>query len=147
MILDAGHVPQFDEITVFIDEPARTLWQDLNNFIRLNYNSSPKIMYSKCSAQPGWNVKYHKSGKSLCTLYPDEKSFIALVVITLDLVPVIEAMSGELETAIIEAVRAAKPFNGTKWLMIPVTGQAVLENIKKLLLLKQKTKKSAKGSG
>ncbi|WP_423245054.1 DUF3788 family protein [Heliorestis acidaminivorans] len=26
------------------------------------------MTYSKCSAQPGWNVKYKKSGKSLCTL-------------------------------------------------------------------------------
>ncbi|KAB2952754.1 DUF3788 family protein [Heliorestis acidaminivorans] len=32
------------------------------------YQAKPHITYSKCSAQPGWNVKYKKSGKSLCTL-------------------------------------------------------------------------------
>lgn len=37
--------------------------------------------YSTCSFQPGWNVKYKKGGKSLCTLYPMDGYFIALVVV------------------------------------------------------------------
>lgn len=115
---------------------AQALWQDINSFIQEKYKASPKIAYSKCSAKPGWNVKYQKSGKSLCTLYPEEEGFVALVVILLDLVPIIETMSREFETEILNTLKTAKPFNGTLWLMIPVNKEAVLNNVKQLLLLK-----------
>ncbi len=35
-----------------------------------------QLEYSKCSLKPGWNVKYKKSGKALCALYPMEDYFI-----------------------------------------------------------------------
>lgn len=53
MIQDASYTPSFDEISDYINEPARTLWQDINSFIQLQYKASPKITYSKCSAKPG----------------------------------------------------------------------------------------------
>ena len=144
MILDASHTPVFDEISEYIDEPAKTLWQDINSFIQTQYKAAPKLTYSKCSAKPGWNVKYHKAGKSLCTLYPEKTGFVALVVITLDLVPLIEAMSGELEAELLDIIKSAKPLNGTLWLMIPVAERAVLDNVKRLIMLKQQTKRNAK---
>ena len=144
MLYDAGYTPSSGEIAAFINEPARSWWQDINIFIQERFRVSPKIAYSKCAAKPGWNVKYSKSGKSLCTLYPEEQSFTALVVITLDLEPVIEAMSDVLEPVIMEIVRSSRPFNGTKWLMIPVTSKQVQDNVAQLLLLKYEMKRSGK---
>ena len=144
MLYDAGYTPSSEEITAFINEPARSWWHDMNIFIQERFRVSPKIAYSKCAAKPGWNVKYGKSGKSLCTLYPEEQSFTALVVITLDLEPVIEAMSDVLEPVIMEIVRSSRPFNGTKWLMIPVTSKQVQDNVAQLLLLKYEMKRSGK---
>ena len=77
---------------------------------------------------------------SLCTLYPDKESFVALIVIKTDLVDAIKSMHENYEPEVLKMVRSAKPFNGTLWLMIPVTDELVLENIKQLLLLKQKIK-------
>ncbi|RYD03609.1 hypothetical protein N752_18725 [Desulforamulus aquiferis] len=54
----------------------------------------------------------------------------------MDLVPLVEAMTNEFETEVLETVRTAKPFNGTKWLMIQVTNDSVLNNVKRLILLK-----------
>lgn len=144
LILDANHVPLYKEIFNYINEPARELWQDINSYIQQEYRVTPKITYSKCSAKPGWNVKYQKSGKSLCTLYPEQDGFVVLVVILLDLVPIIEARSGEFDTKIIELMRTAKPFNGTIWLMIQVHNSVILNNIKQLLLLKHEKRKSAR---
>lgn len=143
LVLDASHTPTYDEITNYADEFARVLWQDINSSIQQRYKASPKITYSKCSGKPGWNVKYQKSGKSLCTLYPEKKGFVVLVVVTLDLVPIIEAMSGKFETAILEIIRTAKPFNGTLWLMIPVADKAAIDNVKQLLSLKHNAKRVA----
>ncbi len=139
LILNASYMPAYNEICDYVVEPAQNLWRDLNSFIQQKYGAVPKIMYSKCSSKPGWNVKYQKSRKSLCTLYPEKESFIALVVVTLDLVPVIESISDEIEPRILDIIRSAKPFNGTLWLMIPVTDKVMLDNVKQLLLLKLST--------
>lgn len=138
LILDADQTPTYDEIVHYADGAARVLWQNINSYIQQMYKASPKITYSKCSGKPGWNVKYQKSGKSICTLYPEKKGFVVLVVVTLDLVPIIEVMSEKFETAILEIMRTAKPFNGTLWLMIPVADKAMLESVKQILSLKHK---------
>lgn len=144
LIHNAGYVPLYDEITACLNEPARLLWQDVNEFIQDNFKVSPKVTYSKCAAQPGWNVKYQKSGKSICTLYPERESFITLVVISLDLVPIVRAMSDEFEPIILQMVDSAKPFNGTLWLMIPVTNKKLSENVKHLIILKHEAQRSKK---
>lgn len=144
LIQDGSYTPEYREITDYIEEPGRSLWQDFNSFVQEKYKASPKIMYSICSGKPGWNVKYQSSGKSLCTLYPEKNEFVALVVITLDLVPIAEAMSGDFEKEVLDMILSAKPFNGTKWLMIRVNREAVLDNVKQLLMLKHEAKKASK---
>ncbi|HPA54749.1 MAG TPA: DUF3788 domain-containing protein [Bacillota bacterium] len=137
LILDGSHTPEYDEIVEYINMPARDLWRQINGFIQQRYKSLPRIMYSVCSGKPGWNVKYQKSGKSICTLYPEQDGFVALVVVTLDLMPVIEALSGELTEETRQTIRSAKPFNGTKWLMLQVKNDLQLEDVKQLISLKQ----------
>jgi len=137
LILDASHALTYDEIFTYINEPALSWWQEINTFIQQKYQVSPKIAYSKCSAQKGWNVKYQKSGKSICTLYPENESFIVLVVIKLELADIIKAMPNAYEPAVLRIVSTAQPFNGTKWLMIPVESEAILKSVQELLVFKQ----------
>jgi len=144
LILDCGYTPTYDDVLEYMNEPARDLWQVINTFIQQNYRVAPKLMYSKCSAKPGWNVKYQKSGKSICTLYPEKEYFVALVVITLDLVQEIVAMSDDFEPQILETVNTARPFNGTKWLMIQVDNDKVADNVKQLIKLKYQIKRPVK---
>lgn len=139
LILDAFTAPTSEDIASFFDKPTRSLWQDLNTFIQTRYQTIPKIEYSKCSLQRGWNVKYKKSGKSLCTLYPTSDHFITLVVIKSEMIPLIE-LSTQFEPYILDLVKATTPFNGTLWLMIKVDNKAILENVKQLLLLKHAPK-------
>lgn len=143
LILDVSHMPEYDEIVDYINLPARELWRQINHFIQERYKASPRIMHSICSGKPGWNVKYQKSGKSICTLYPEKDSFVALVVITLDLLPVVEALAEELTVEVLRIVRGSKPFNGTKWLMLRVDNEQALRDVKQLLLLKHETGRTA----
>ena len=139
-ILDGTRSPSFEEIGEYIRPEARTLWNDINAFIRETFQAKPLIAFSRCSGKPGWNVKYQKSGKAICTLYPEKEGFIALVVVTLDLANVIEDLSDGLG-AIREVARSARPFNGTKWLMITVYQETALVEVKQLLVLKQTPRK------
>ena len=81
---DNEHAPSDSQIKEFVDTP---LWDDLDNYLKQAYNVKPKLFYSNCSMQKGmwkgWNVKYQKSGKSLCTLYPKQGYILALVPIGL----------------------------------------------------------------
>lgn len=86
--------------------------------------------------QRGWNVKYHKSGKSLCTLYPEKDTFTVLIVVKLELAHIAASMDNIFEPAILDILESARPFNGTKWLMIPIDSEAILKNVIELLLLK-----------
>jgi hypothetical protein len=140
LILDSPTAPSYEEILAYIQEPARSLWSDLNTYLQTAYKASPKIAYSKCSGKPGWNLKYQKSGKSLCTLYPEKRQFIALVVVALDLVPLLE--TSELHEVIRDLLKTAKPFNGTKWLMVPVQSESILMSLKQVLDLKFETQRS-----
>ena len=78
MLYTNGDAPSLKQIAEYIDNP---LWAEFDSRIRSAYRIEPYMDYSRCSMQPGWNIKYKKSGKSLCTCYPMQGYFIALVVI------------------------------------------------------------------
>ncbi len=68
--------PELKEIDEYIANP---LWGELKEHIEENYNSAPESGYSRCSGAPGWNLKYKKGGKALCTIYPDDGFFTCLI--------------------------------------------------------------------
>ena len=115
---------------------ARERWRSLTSHIESTYKSVPLIVYSVCAGQPGWNVKYKKGSKALCTLYPEPDSFIALVVLgQADLVK-LDAVRPAYTPYLLQLADGARLFNNTKWLMIRVTDDAVMDDVQKLLRLK-----------
>ena len=83
-LFDNEHEPSNNQIKEFVETP---LWEDLENFLKETYNVKPKLSHSKCAMDKGmwkgWNVKYQKSGKSLCTVYPKQGYILSLVPIGL----------------------------------------------------------------
>lgn len=122
--------PDFEEIGAFIENP---LWGELNSYLQQKYKVSPKIEYSKCAAARGWNVKYQKSGRSLCTLYPMQGFFIVLVVIgnrEMTEAELLMPCCCEYTQKLFQAVRFSC---GGKWLMMQVKAADVLEDAVKLI--------------
>jgi len=76
--------PSESHIEEFVNTP---LWNEFVGYLQQSYNIKPKLSYSECSMDDGswkgWNVKYKKSGKALCTLYPKRGYFRSLVQIGL----------------------------------------------------------------
>ena len=135
LIMNGNHSPTQAEISSYIGGIAGELWLELTDYLEDKFRVKPKSAYSTCSGKPGWNIKYQKSDKALCTLYPENSKFIVLVVVTL---PFIENLNntGYSDPFVWEIIEEAKPFNKTKWLMIPVEGRAEFESILELLHLK-----------
>lgn len=122
--------PMLEEIASHIANP---LWQDFCSYLENQYQILPQVDHSICSGAPGWNVKYKQKGRSLCTLYPHEGFFTALVSIGNK-----EQMKAELLLCgccsyVQELYWRTKPFNGSRWLMIDVTDSVILDNLKTLV--------------
>lgn len=131
--------PTEKDISNFIANP---LWEKLYDFLKENYKVDPDYSYSSCSAQPGWNVKYKKGGKSLCTLYPMDGYFIALVVVGNKELPEVEIIlptCTEYVQGLFEKTRSVG--NMGRWLMINVTDEEILEDVENLIQIRRKIKK------
>ena len=123
------------------DYIATPLWQEQRQHLEESYQVTPTIEHSVCSGAPGWNMKYKKSGRALCTLYPDKGFFTCMVSIGSK-----EAMEAELLlTACTDYVRElywnSKPFNGGRWLMITVNRPEILADVKILIATRTHSKK------
>ena len=129
--------PTETEIADYISNP---LWQQLNTFLQAGYGVSPRCSYSSCSGQPGWNVKYQKAGRSLCTLYPMPGYFIALVVIGAKEEMEVELMSPTLTAHVQGLLQSAGSLAGARWLMIHVTDEPILDDVKRLIQIRRKIK-------
>lgn len=136
-LFDAGNRPYFEDIGAYI-KTSKNNWDDLISHIEHVYKVKPIMEYSKCLMQPGWNIKYRKKGKALCTLYPMPDYFIVLVVIG-------NREANEVELAIgagIFSDYVTKLYRNTpfsvmgRWLMIEVKKKDILDDIKELIKIK-----------
>jgi AraC family transcriptional regulator len=117
------------------------LWEQLCTHLEDQYQSRPVIEYSRCSMEKGWNVKYAKAGSSLCTLYPLEGHFIALVVIGKREWEEMEALLPEFTPYLQQLYHATKTGMNQKWLMIDVTHGDVLEDVMQCIAIRRGIKK------
>lgn len=130
-----GKKPTWNQINEFINN---TLWTDLNSRIQMNYQIEPIIEYSRCSMQSGWNIKYKKSGKSLCTLYPMSGYFIVLIVIGNREMQEAEFLIPQCSSYVQDMFKNTKTGQGQKWLMLDVRDQETIDDVFALISLRKK---------
>lgn len=117
-----------------------SLWQEFCHTIETQYAIAPHFSYSKCSMMPGWNIKYKKSGKALCTLYPQKGYFYCLLVIGNKEQPEADLLLPTLSPAMQELYRNTPNKNG-RWLLIPIANRTMMQDAEKLIALRT-TKKN-----
>lgn len=137
-------MPSMVDIKDFLGE-GEALLTELSSHIGESYHTEPRFSYSRCAAQPGWNLKYQKGGKSLCTLYPMAGYLIALVVVgQKEEGEVEEALQAGLFTPYVgELIRKIPVSAGGRWLMIEMRDRSVLADVKLLLNTRVKIKDKA----
>jgi len=136
--LDKTQLPSIETVSAYVNNP---LWDALCKHIEEQYQIKPTLEYSGCSMQQGWNIKYKKGARSLCTLYPMEGYFIALIVIGEH-----ERMEMELAlpsfTEYLQILyRETKTGMGQKWLMINVTDSDILNDVIECIAIRRKIKR------
>lgn len=112
---DKSLCPTLEEIGLYIRNPV---FGEFCSDIQRIYQCREKIEFSSCSLERGWNVKFKKSGKSLCTIYPRELYFtVMLVAGRKEKVP-FEAILPSCSVKLQEIYAGTKEGNGQKWLMV-----------------------------
>lgn len=112
---DKFYCPTLDEIGSYIRNPV--FMKFCSDIMEL-YKCSEKIEYSACSMERGWNVKFKKSGKSLCTIYPREDYFTVMVVVGRKEKERVEELLPGCTQQIREVYDRTQEGNGQRWLMI-----------------------------
>jgi len=139
-LFDREHEPSESQIKEYVSTP---LYDELDGHLRDAYKVKPKPSYSGCGmdggAWKGWNVKYQKSGKSLCTLYPKQGYLQLLVTIGARGVDEAELLM-PLCTEYIQDIFSKSEFRGSRILGIELRDDDVLYDVKRLIEIRARTK-------
>ncbi len=112
---DRSHCPTLKEIAAYVNNPV---FDEFCTQIKETYHSKEKIEFSSCSWEPGWNIKFKKAGKNLCTVYPRESFFTVLAVVGQKEKEAVESILPDCSAQLQETYRLTKEGNGQRWLMI-----------------------------
>lgn len=133
---DKNHCPAIEEISEYIRNPV---FMQFYSEVRNTFKCNEKIEYSSCSWEKGWNMKFKKSGKSLCTVYPREGYFTVLVVVGKKEKTSVEEILTECTFELQNLYRQTQEGNGQKWLMVDIEDRDDLYNdIFRLLHIRSK---------
>ena len=128
---DFNHIPTEYEMSNYINNE---LWNKFCKFIKRNYNVNPKFEFSKCSLEYGWNVKFKKGGKTLCTVYPRENYFCVMIVIGKKEKEQFENMLYNFCIEIQDIYKATKDCNNQYWILFDLVDEVIIfEDVKKVL--------------
>jgi hypothetical protein len=133
VVLDCENQPNWELLSAYVDS---RLWEELNDYLQDAYRAQPELSFSFCSAQRGWNVKYTKSGRALCTLYPQKGSFLALVVVGRKEEPFVQGLLPDLSQDTVKLYDKTPSMSMGRWLMIEVRDEESLRDVKALIGLR-----------
>lgn len=135
-IKDRNYCPTLDEIGAYVQNPV---FLKFCSEIIETYKCTPKIEYSCCSMEPGWNIKFKKSGKSLCTIYPRESYFTAMIVVGKKEKNAVLAILPECAERLQEIYDQTHEGNGQKWLMIDLEDlDSIYRDVLRLIKIRSK---------
>ena len=112
---DKSTCPTLEEIGEYVRNPVFML---LCSEIKDTYQCSEKIEYSSCSLEKGWNVKFKKAGRTLCTIYPRENYFTVMVVVGEKEKASVEEILPKCTVELQDIYHQTREGNGQRWLMI-----------------------------
>lgn len=132
--------PTEQEIRSFIGERATESWLEIRRFIEDHYDITPETIFY--GAKYGWTIRYRKSGKTLCSLFPERGAFTVLVVLGRKESEKALSIRDELGGKVNRLLGDTEQLHDGRWLWIRVLTASDADDIKKLLTIKRKPKQT-----
>jgi hypothetical protein len=133
--LDKEKQPTPTEISQALTAGVELLWQTLTGYLSKAYDFAPEFKFY--GRKYGWASQYRRSGKTLCTLFPEEKAFTALVTLGKNELARLEPQLADLSRRTQETVEKAHQYPDGKWLWVRVMEERDIEDIKRLIACKR----------
>ncbi len=133
---DKNICPALEDISEYVRNPV---FMQFCMEIKNTYQCNEKIEYSSCSWERGWNIKFKKAGKTLCTIYPREGYFTVMVVVGTKEKARVEAILPECSADLQSIYDQTKEGNGQRWLMIDVEDkESLYDDLLRLIQVRRK---------
>ena len=131
-------IPSRETIIEYIGDAISTL-DELIEFIEINYGFDSLWNYS--AKHDKYEYKYRKGGKTLVTFYIQRGFLTALVVFGKVEREKFDQLQNEFSSEIVQLYNNTHQYHDGKWLWVSLLDKSVIEDIKKLILIKRKPKK------
>ena len=128
-------VPTKEDIEKLIGSLAKEAWTDLISFVESNYNFDP--LWDDGGKYSAWEVKYRRSGKTLCAFYVKDGYFTVLIVFGKVEREKFELTQGDFSSEVVELYDNTHQYHDGKWLWVNVRDMRLVEDVKKLITIKR----------
>ena len=134
-MLDKAHRPTEAQILETIGQT--TAWLDLRQYVERSYSDwMPELTFF--AKQYGWTIRYRKSGKTLCYLFPERGAFSVLIILGKQEAEEALAMADEFGADARAVLEGTQQLHDGRWLWIRVLNVDDAEDVKRLLRVKRK---------
>ena len=111
------------ELAEFEQVIAIPVFQEFCAYMGEHHGGKASMEFSRCSWEPGWHIKFKRSGKTLCTVYPRAGFFGVMVVIGPKQKQAEEMSLPRLSPRMRALYENTREGNGQRWLLVDVKGK------------------------
>lgn len=122
-ITDQLYVPNAEELACYVDNP---LFDELCREMERAYQARQSIEFSGDKVLLGWNLKFKKAGRTLCTVYPRKGHFPMLLVVGRKEKARVEALLPGLSDAFRDIYANTQEGMGQRWLLLDFASRTPL---------------------
>ena len=140
-MLDGNVRPDAQSVAAWLGASAYRHWTRLLEFIEANYPGvfTPDWIFG--GKKYGWGLRFKKS-KSFCTLIPERDRLVVQIVLGGKEREETEKILSELSPGVRKTYADATTYHDGKWLAIVADRDRILNDIKRLLVIKRKPKRA-----
>ena len=138
-MLDKTRKPDSKEIITFIGDQVTTKWLEMEDFLKTHYDSKPETVFY--GNKYGWLVRYRKSGRTICSLFPEKGSFTVLITLGKKESDLVLSMKDQLNSQIFKVIQESRQLHDGRWVWIRILKPNDITDIKKILAVKRKPKR------
>lgn len=129
-------IPIKNEIAEHIGIQALAAWDELISFVDTNYGFEP--VWNTAGKYGIWEVKYRRSGKTLCSFYVKDGYFTVLIIYgKAEIEKFIQSQSG-ISPKVAEIVSNTHQYHDGKWIWLDVSNMEFVQDVKSLITIKKK---------
>jgi len=137
-MLDKTVEPSEEDMLKTIGARTSGAWNEIHAFLQNNYDHVPVRRY--WGKKLGWMIQYRKSNKTLCSLFPEIGTFTVLLIFGGKELQKISEQANDISPEVIKIINNTAQLHDGKWVFIRLLDNTYVEDIKKLISIKRKTR-------